>query len=478
MKNRRLIAIIALLLLLPSLILPTSANSAQQYWSGTDASGAVITDGDSPIVVESELLTFDLNEFPSNYYYEEDEFLAYSGKVTAEYHFYNPSDMTVTATLAFPFGILPHYAAGSDGVDLDKYGVSVNGEKIETTVRHTPTLYSYSSKRTFDIEGSLDLLTDEYITNEIYSPDATVTVYHWKAEYEIGEGEKIQNPTFACDFGKSNGERAIYFPNQRCGHMQDDGDYRIGTGVRTASPILYVIGKPLEELPEWKVYKNSGCEDGEEIHADFTLHKTESMTLLEFALEKRSEDSVVSDVDWYNGIVFNLMESAHNEEYPIVSLDIISTMMRWYQYEITLDPGERVVNTVTAPMYPSIDMSYVPTVFGYSYLVSPAATWSEFGELKIVINTPYYLTESSYEGFEKTEVGYELTLEGLPRDDEGVIDLSFSLSTEENPVPRSKTPSGIIKNITYFFAFYGIPIIIGVAVLAVVIFIVKRIFRR
>ena len=83
---------------------PAYANSAQRHWSGTDVTGAVVTGEDCPIVVERELLTFDVQEFPEQYYPDTDSFLAYTGKVTAEYTFRNPADYTVTATLVFPFG--------------------------------------------------------------------------------------------------------------------------------------------------------------------------------------------------------------------------------------------------------------------------------------------------------------------------------------------------------------------------------------
>lgn len=469
MKKQKLLAIICLLLLLPCLILPVSANSAQQHWSGTDASGAVITDGDSPIVVEKELLTFDLNEFPNNYYPDDSDFMSYTGKVTAEYTFYNPSDMTVTATLAFPFGNLPDYGYGCD--DVEKYGVILDGEKIDVTVRHTPYLYSYSSKR-FDLDGSLDLLKNDYISDGIYSPDTTVTMYYWKVEYDIKEGDYVTNPMVAIDVSKGDTSRLIYMENQKGGRIQDDGDYRISG----ASPIIYVIGEPLDEMPEWKAYKNGSCKDGEELDAKFVLQESQSVTLLDFALDRRDEESSISNMDWYNITVYELINGIRIDGYPVTSIGRSSgDINRWYQYEITLDPGERVVNQVTAPMYPAIDMSYTPTVYNYTYLVSPAITWSEFGELKILINTPYYLTDCSYEGFEKNEGGYELTLNGLPKDDEGkVTDLTFTLSTEENPVLKSRTPAGIIKNIVYFFLFYWPFLLAGFVLLIIVIIIIKR----
>jgi len=103
--------------------------------------------------------------------------------------------------------------------------------------------------------------------------------------------------------------------------------------------------------------------------------------------------------------------------------------MRWYEYEITIEARERIVNTVTAPIYPSIDLRYEPDVFGYTYLLSPAKTWKSFGELEIVINTPYYISNCSIGGFIKTESGYIVKLDGLPNGE-----LTFHLSTSENPI--------------------------------------------
>ena len=483
MKNKKLVSAILLLIILPCFVLPASANSAQWHWSGVDAAGVIITDGDSPIVVENELLTFDLSEFPSNHYREAEDFLAYSGKVTAEYTFYNPSDMTVTATLAFPFGSLPDYAYGLDDSDGKKYGVKVNGEPIDTEIRHTLR----DPNTQFNLDTDLPLLSDEYISTDFYTPDMTVTKYSWKLDYTIDSGEKLKNPTFACDIGQSEGKRVFYFPVESCGHVQKDKEYRIGTGVGRGNPVIYVIGEPLEELPEWKLYRDGGCKDGDELRAEFRFFESETMTLLDFTLENRPEDSPVSEMDWYNASISELILGSRYTDYPIVSLygysgNFSKYLMRWYQYDITLEPGERIVNTVTAPMYPTIDMSYTPTIFEYTYLLSPASTWTDFGDLKILINTPYYLTECSLSGFEKTEDGYQLIRSGLPTDENGKsTDLTFTLSTEENPVPDSQTPSGIMTDIAYFFLFYGPIIMIGAAagvLLILLFFIFKRIFRR
>lgn len=94
--------------------------------------------------------------------------------------------------------------------------------------------------------------------------------------------------------------------------------------------------------------------------------------------------------------------------------------MRWYEYTLTLGPGQALKNEVTAPLYPAIDAGYTPSLYAYTYLLSPAKTWTQFGELKVVVNTPYYMTECGIDGFTKTDGGYALTLPGLP---EGRADL-------------------------------------------------------
>lgn len=472
MKNKRLLCLICLLLLIPCLILPVSANSAQQHWTGTDASGAIVTDGESPIVVEKELLTFDLSEFPSNHYYDNDAFLAYSGRVTAEYTFYNPSDMIVSASLAFPFGRLPSYSDNSEMNDVSKYTVTLNGEEVNTVVRHTLS-YAYGD---FDIDSELPLISEGYIETDFYKPDTTVTLYAWTVS---GIGEEYRAANVAFDVSADETERIYYMVGQSGGHRQKDGDYRVSDWAENNDSVLiYVFGEAPAEIPKLTLYENGGVEDGEEIGGAVSFKGKEVMTFEDFALLNREEDSPVSEIDWYNAVITELCEGGRNGEFPVVSLSSYESgfardLMRWYQYEITLEPGEKAVNTVVAPMYPDIDLTYVPAIHEYTYLVSPASTWADFGELKIILNTPYYLTKSSYEGFKKTDSGYEVTFDGLPTDSNGeVIDFVFTLSTEENPVHKSKTPEGIRTGILYAFVFYGVPIIIGLAAIAVIVLIV------
>ena len=65
-RLRTPVALVCVFLLSAMLVVPASANSAQTQWEGVDSAGAIVRDGGSPIIVEKELLTFDIQEFPDN----------------------------------------------------------------------------------------------------------------------------------------------------------------------------------------------------------------------------------------------------------------------------------------------------------------------------------------------------------------------------------------------------------------------------
>lgn len=436
---KRLLCVLLVLLLLIGSAVPASANSAQSYWEGVDRAGVIITDGESPIVVEHEKLTFDLQEFPQNYYRSEEEFLAYTGSVTAQYTFHNPSALTVTAKLLFPFGQKAWYGP-SDNTDAEQYDILVDGQAVEKKIRHT---LSYGNQ--FDLEQDLSLISDTFAEDSFYFPDMTVTAY--KFSVSGVDTQTYKSATVAFDVPKGLGNYRFYLPEHRGSQRQDDGDMRV-IGSAKDSFYVYIFGEPPALMPEFKFYQNGAARDSEQISGTASLAFSQSMTFREFVLDSWSEEAGVSETDWYNATVADLHQGHRSAEYPVVFLNsyrLQNDLMRWYEYEITLAPGERIVNTVTAPIYPSIDTNYDPDIYGYTYLLSPAKTWKTFGTLEIVVNTPYYITDSSLQGFEKTETGYKLTLPGLPDEE-----LKFTLSTSENP---KKPKTNFLTDFFYIFAF-------------------------
>ena len=428
-RLRTPVALVCVFLLSAMLVVPASANSAQTQWEGVDSAGAIVRDGGSPIIVEKELLTFDIQEFPDNHYFDLDSYLAYSGKVTAEYTFFNPADYTVTATLLFPFGCEPMYATNEYyGKDTEKYDILIDGQPVEKVMRYTLS----SGFDQFELETDLALLHDDYVTDSFYTLDLPVTKYVFMPSGVDTETYGAADAGF--DMVRDDPERRIYFVDQNGLHTQDDGDLRVHSGVENGEAItVYVIGQDYAEFPQWKFYQDGGVEDGEEIDGTMTLESREELSFRDLALSKWSADSGVSEIDWYNAIVAMLTGSSDSTGsnlhlWDLGSLDLSRYLMRWYEYEISVGPGERIANTVTAPIYPDIDSRYEPPVFEYTYLLSPAQTWAEFGNLDIIVNTPYYMTVSGPEGFQYNNPGYELHLTGLP---EG--ELTFTLCSEQEP---------------------------------------------
>ena len=176
----------ALLLLSSALALPAAAGPVP-IWLGVHATG-VIPLYETPITVTGARLTLDLAAFPEDYYREKDAYLAYAGKVTTEYTFYNPTAETVTATLVFPFGRQPDYMGvyGEDGnydrtADAEKYRITVDGEAVKTAIRYTD-----KADLQFDLERDFARLSDTYVTDDFLTPETTVTKY----TYTVGGANK------------------------------------------------------------------------------------------------------------------------------------------------------------------------------------------------------------------------------------------------------------------------------------------------
>lgn len=444
-----------------------SANSAQSHWRGVDATGATITGENCPIEVTAETLTFDIGEFPQNYSSVDYDKTKYSAKVTAEYTFYNPTDMDVTATLVFPFGAQPDYELPDEdddqGSDAYKYDITLDGKAIEKKIRYTIT-----ERYGFDLSRDLKRLLDSYAKDDFFVPDTPVTKY----VYTVGDK---QNPSpiagdktdayAVFDWSGSDGT-LIYFPAQNFYYEMTDGIGRFGTRVKNGgSFVLYAIGKPLSHLPNWGIYKSIRAAAEDKICDGITLYSATTTTFEQFALSYRNENSKVSEVDWYNAVLSTVKGASDKIAYGVLSDFGLESrfydgrrLMRWYEYEITIAPKSSVKNAVTAPIYPAIALDYKPGVYSYTYLLSPASTWAKFGKLDVVVNTPFYITKNSISGFEKTENGYSASFDGLP---EG--ELEFTLCSAENP---KYAPYGGTGNTQVIF--WGLIIALSLLVLSVI----------
>lgn len=458
MKNaaKRLMSLFLIALML---LAPVSANSAQTWWEGVDAAGVIVSDENCPITVEKEILTFDLQAFPADYYTSTEEFLQYSGSVTAEYSFYNPSEYTVTAKLLFPFGVLPSYATQFSGETMaGRYGVSVDGTPVEATLRHSLS----GGYEQFSLERDLKRLSDDYVEGAWVRQDTPVRKYTFQVE---GTGAQQGNSVLATlSLDSCTENQWLYLPDVSGYSGNDDGTVSVSSWVWDGKTVEgYVIGADFDTFPQWKFYSNGSEKD--QVAGDMTEVSLEELTFRELAMSRWTEASGVSEVDWYNAMVAACEELAADGGNLIwfwrYGMDLNGYLMGWYEYEITLEPGQHVTNAVTAPVYPNIDQKYEPPVYTYTYLLSPAKTWSQFGPLDVRINTPYFMSEESIPGFSKTETGYCLTTDGLP---EG--ELTFSLCQEEEPERVKSSGLGMIQPTIVIFVFLGLLLcaFVGIAI--------------
>ena len=478
MKNKGFIVLCLILFLASDIFKLTAlANAARRIWYGVDMTGTVVKGENCPIEVEDEQLTFDISEFPNSYYEKKGDFLKYNGKVTAKYTFYNPADYKVTAKLVFPFGYYPEYELDEYDEknqvyeridDTAKFDIKINDKEIKKNLRHS----LYYSDFDFDIHKEMSFLIDGYIKDDFYSPELPVTKY----VYEIsGVDKKLYNREVAeIEIPAFDGKRRYCLEQSYGFTTNDKGNTRIGVDAENGEEVeFYVIGEPVKDLPKWKFYESSSNES-KEIKGEIKLKSTSKMTFKEFALTSYDKGGQILESDWYN-IIVELYKQATVENLGAIFISVYDTgerlksLLRWYEYEITLAPGEKITNTIEAPMYPTIDEEYDPDIYRYNYLLSPASTWAKFGNMNVDINTPFFMTENNQSGFTKTQKGYNFKANGLP---EG--ELRFSLSTVEKPERKSNIGTFYILGMLMFGILQILPVVVGVIFLVILVIVWRR----
>ena len=409
---------------------------------------ASVGEEDNPLVVEKAVITYDLNEFPD--FESAADYLAYTGNVTMEYHLYNPSNSAVTATLFLPLGREPYeqfYAESGgkkNGVDAEKYFVEVNGERITPELRHSGRSSFGSWKEGDRVIYSVE---DEYAAYYFYYPEAPVTVCTYTVSGIVGED--VLAAMEIPPEGIQNRNAQVYIPGQYSSTKGDDGIVRDSIEVKNGDSFnVYIIGSESPELPPWYIYSKDGIKTGERIGGSVTFTQSEHITFRELALTKWTPESGISQVDWYNAFALQFQRI---QDYYNMDLDLSDELYRFYKYEITLEAGERLVNTVSMPIYPKGNSKYSPPIYTYNLDFNSGWKPAENAVAEVYINTPYYMNRQefgwlavnyitdSYPGeYERTENGYFARFEEFP------YELIFTLSESEEPKRESNVGKAII----------------------------------
>jgi len=421
-KAAIMFAALACAALSASLAQPVYANSGSPWSEGVDSMGVRTLYTEGVLEVESENLTFNINNGPGDL--EEDEL--YDATVTAEYSFYNPTDETLTTTFVFPYGNKPSgYRVENEKEIVNP--VTVNGEAVKCEQRYVYGNY-------YNFYELVEKIKDDYTETDFYKRDTSVYEYKITAAprdeamnadylYLIAPVSADSSKTRFIALSDDDDELQLYVSDD---NSMETTLYLIGEDCDVSS--LAWTGERYVDSGKYGNYQT-------DIPVTVTVSEKTEMTLEEYFLSMRGEATEVSNMDWWN-ICIDAISVADNNlvissghtpkgeylEYKCCSL---------YTYQYTAGPGERFINTVTAPLYPEINNRYDCGYYEYTYYLSPAKSWASFKNLTVNINTEMYL-KSAYADesidYEKTETGYTFSFETLPENE-----LHFSLSTEENP---------------------------------------------
>ena len=387
-----------------SSVLAVKADTTSGDWEGANASGAIVKGEDSPVIVEKETLDFHIASLPREGKVES----GYTSEAVAEYVFYNPTEDDYDMTLLFPFGVFPSYVASNATDEIS--AVSVGGESAECRVRH-----SYASS-TFSAEKDIERVLDEKKADAFYGESTPVNEYR----IILAPNQKREGGTLNLKLSYNPRRTRIIFPTEGTRLYVSGGDMYATVPLEdnSSSILFYAFGAPIFQV------SSAGKEEVSPLEPAVT-----EMTFARFAMMGWSAGMGVSEVDWYNAVVDMLndknVSAGATDAFGFTS----KNLMRWYEYDMKIPAGERVVSRVKTPLYPTVEGNKNPR-YEYSYLLSPAAKWADFQSLEICIKTPYLLASGSL-NFTKEQVGdgyaYSFTRSSLPQGE-----LTFVLMESED----------------------------------------------
>lgn len=437
-----------------------SASRAPMYLNGVAFAGAVLAE-ESPVEMEREELVFSLPDFPQAQYESEEEFARYASRISANYTLYNPTGEDIALRLFFPFGS-PDYAFHYGSVageyvkyeNISAYQITADGEQVGHTVRYTcGSSMRYS-------ETAVRQPSDGYREDAFFSPGLSVTEYRYRVSLSSGSEDALLRLTYEMNAGKTrllcpnlwgrqieNGKTAVELSPENGGVFPKDGD----------TAVVYVLGR--DRTPsalEAVVYGDLE----KKIEADVSLLSSRTLTLGELIEDARLKDGEISQTDWYNIAVDRM--NAQNGEEGVLDVELRSLtdygVMRWWEYELNVPAGGRVVNGITAPIYPTADeWRSKGTRYRYQCLLSPAQEWADFKRLDVRIVTEFPLKRASFE-FAETEDGYAYSCNYLPSGE-----LSFEIYDGE------ETSESGMSELAVAFIILAVVVALGLLVAAILI---------
>lgn len=481
MKNRRksfpIVFVVAMVVVLISggvFSSPTGvfANSASREYVGYDSSGVIVTTENCPIVVNKENLTFDVysSDGAQGFAHEPNV----TGKVTAEYTFFNPSELNAKVRCLFPFGFVS-IVNDARPTEKEVYAVKINGTATDKKVRYT---FKEDRHENLDLIKDLQYFSDDFFADDFFKTDLPVYEYVFKIIND--EGRALKNIGFSIDVSDVgcvvSGDSVKY---EKKGNVMELTIWKDDFEEGRVS--LSFIGKDVSDIENKFAFFD---EQRKSVEAGVVVEQKTENNLKDYVLKFRPPETDASDVDWYNATIAMLKTEASSAVVKS-AFSLERVLFGWFDYTLTFAPNETLVNTVVAPLHPTVNGWYIPPVYTYVYLLSPASAWADFRDLTIRINTDMFLMRAetllsrrNADGsvtvngksvdFTKGDGFYEAHFAKLP---EG--ELSFVLCASENP-ERYKQPLGkLYKIVIALFVGFAVSIV-SVAASVPIAYIIKK----
>ena len=422
----------------PTEPMPTMAPTGQYYAyfsEGVPVDGLVIG-GDSASAVLQELqVTLNLTGSPL------DMGRTDFNTVVMDYTFHNPTEEPITLSLTFPAGQDPSYAGsiesqtGKDWFSAHRhlYTASANGRSLDLALRLTG--------------NDIPPVAEDQWSVGMFNSETPVTVFTYTITDLEGRADAI-----ALVRASGLGNSVATLENGQY-HVVIDTATKQDCFVSSGQQLtLCVFGDATGFQPVWSFYTDYTWQ--EPLTGTTELVSTQQMTIQEYAAGRFDTASGTSASDYALLLATQLHHcTTYNASFVDTSFP---QARRWFRYELTLEPGETVVNTVTLPLHPDVLMTNTTkeAFICKIDLMSLRLPQPQSGPT-ITLNTPYDLAESPVAHTE-TETGYALDLSDYYK-----VSLEVKLGDSQTDIPPAEDPPAEPEDPVRWLTILGITALAG-----------------
>jgi hypothetical protein len=453
--------------------MPIYGNSAPSYWDAFPYSEVLSVDKDSPVTVDHERLTFDFSKTGD---YDDRDTRSPVGRVTAEYQMTNPSDDTLAVQMAFPF------AASFYNLSISDISVSADGSAVPFEIYVDPDeIYTYGDSDTgftYDDRAIGNITKQEWVM-PVFDLNEEAKLYRFDLS-----GSRESRLDLEISFDADPGQTLLIGNGFDGASYTDQGIGTLSIRIREkAEAEILVLGKDTELKYEVLTYEGAPA-DPEGYQLEIRQDSADPKQYLLAAIQKEigtETAAAISDTQLLNLCLREVWEESQRSGYAAlfqvfsrIHSDRIFTLV--YQAEFL----PKSTKNIRVGYLTEGGMDRRETVspkYTYTYLLSPARNWADFGSLDVEIITPEeapYVIESSLPFARDGENLYSAGFDGLPE-----AELTFTLYKNKN-ITLIDQAEKTIYSASYLIFFLGsvlwpvIAVILAFIVIKILISVIRR----